>query len=86
MGRKANKGTGYKYWLNSNVEGEGEINQYDKVKYNTRGGKGGGETAGNRTQCSHTQIKLCNKTNTMIQPFSTSNLTLLNFVNLLTCK
>jgi hypothetical protein len=42
MGRKANKGKRYKYWLNSNVEGEGEINQYDKVKYNTRGGKGGG--------------------------------------------
>jgi hypothetical protein len=48
MGGKAYKGTGYKYWLNSNAEGEGEINQYDKVKYNTRGGKGGGGRDGGK--------------------------------------
>ena len=87
MGRKAYKGTGYKYWLNSNVEGEGEINQYNKVKYNTRGGKGEG---GRRREIGHNvlthRLKLYNKTNTMIQPFSTSNLTFLNFGNPLTCK
>ena len=46
MGRKANKGKRYKYWLNSNVEGGGEINKYVKVKYNTRGGKGEGGDGG----------------------------------------
>ncbi len=46
MGRRANKGKGYKYWLNSNMEGGGEINQYDKAKYNTRGGKGEGGDGG----------------------------------------